>query len=69
MDIDSAAKRKAAQGLPWAPGAPIPDGSIDDEDRAALAGVYGVGMFGTDVDTPRLGRPLESSLRRARYTF
>ena len=40
MSIDSEAKRKAAQGLPFAPTPPVADGEIDAADRAALTGVY-----------------------------
>lgn len=60
MPIDSEKKRKAAQGLPFAPTPPVPDGTIDDEDRAALAGVYGTGLFGGESSTL-------SRVYRARY--
>ncbi len=40
MPIDSAAKRKAAAGIPFIPTPPMPDGNISARDRAALAGVY-----------------------------
>lgn len=40
MPIDSAARRKAAAGVPFMPTPPLPDGEISAADRAALAGVY-----------------------------
>jgi len=43
MAIDTAKKRRsasAAAGLPFIPTPPAPDGDIDAQDRAALAGVH-----------------------------
>jgi len=71
MALDSAAKRKAAQGLPFIPTPSIPDGTIDADDRANLAGVYG-GLLEIDGEDDnslvvKIGRAMQD--RRARYSF
>lgn len=60
MAIDSKKKRKAAQGLPFTPTPPVPDGVVGAGDRAALAGVYGVGLF-SDLKWRRYTRTLRRS--------
>ncbi len=64
--IDSVAKRKAAQIISFIPNPPIPDGTIDAADRAALAGVYGIGLFSDDIGRAGQDAP-GRNYRRSRY--
>jgi hypothetical protein len=53
--MDSAAKRKIAQGIAFLPTPPVADGTIDAFDRASLGGVYGMDFPAPATDTTDSG--------------
>ena len=45
MAVDTAAKRRAFQAMPWAPVLPFPDGTIDAIDRFSIMGYFGFNVI------------------------